>query len=86
MTDPRTTERKDLKSGRSGWEGATKGTEKRVVEKMKTMKARKEYRRQRAVNMNLENWKELSRYINKLNWQKRWRLEEARQLKKQAKV
>ena len=59
---------------------------KSVVEKMKTMKARKEYRRQRAVNMNLENWKELSRYINKLNWQKRWRLEEARQLKKQAKV
>ena len=28
------TERKDLKSGRAGWQGATKGTKKRVLEKM----------------------------------------------------
>lgn len=31
---PSLTERKDLKSGRSGWEGATKGTGKRVASKL----------------------------------------------------
>lgn len=31
---PTLTERSDLSSGRSGWEGATKGTEKRVREKL----------------------------------------------------
>jgi hypothetical protein len=56
-----------------------------AVAKMKTIKARKEYKRQRAVNMTEANWKILSKYINNLNTQKRIRLENARQLKKQAK-
>jgi hypothetical protein len=53
---------------------------------MKTIKARKEYKRQRAVNMTEANWKILSKYINNLNTQKRIRLGNARQLKKQAKA
>lgn len=59
---------------------------KSVVAKMKTIKARKEYRRLRAVNMSLENWKELGRYINQLNYNKRKRLTNARQLKKKVNV
>lgn len=31
---PTLTERSDLQSGRSGWEGATKGTEKRIRSKL----------------------------------------------------
>ena len=58
---------------------------KSAVAKMKTMKERKEYRKQRAANLNQNNWMELIRYINRLNWEKRNRLARARELKKQAK-
>jgi hypothetical protein len=37
---------------------------KRNVNALKTAKARKEYKRTRAVNMNQTNWTALGRYIN----------------------
>ncbi len=37
MPEPTLTERKDLKSGRSGWEGAVKGTERRIKDKLGPM-------------------------------------------------
>jgi hypothetical protein len=40
---------------------------KRNVNALKTAKARKEYKRARAVNMGAPNWKELGRYINQKN-------------------
>ena len=58
---------------------------KSAVAKLKTIVARKAYKRTRAVNMSQANWMELGRYINNLNYQKRKRLENARQLKTKAK-
>jgi hypothetical protein len=58
---------------------------KSAVAKLKTIVARKAYKRTRAVNMSQANWTELGRYINSLNYQKRKKLENARQLKKKAK-
>jgi hypothetical protein len=42
---------------------------KRNVNALKTAKARKEYRRTRAVNMTQNNWTELSKYIQHKNFQ-----------------
>jgi hypothetical protein len=58
---------------------------KSAVAKMKTMKERKAYRRQAAINLNSNNWSELNKYITRLNNEKRNRLARARELKKQAK-
>ena len=58
---------------------------KSAVAKLKTIAARKAYKRTRAVNMSQANWAMLGRYINNLNYQKRKRLENARELKKKAK-
>ena len=55
---------------------------KSVAAKFKTMKNRKAYKRTRAVNMSQNNWYELGRFINRLDWEKRKRLENTRQLKK----
>jgi hypothetical protein len=57
---------------------------KSAVAKLKTIAARKAYKRIRAVNMSPKSWSELGRYINSLNYQKRKRLANARQLKKKA--
>jgi hypothetical protein len=70
---PRTPSRSNLEKAKS------------AVAKLTTIVARKAYKRTRAVNMSQANWIELGRYINMLNWQKRKRLENARQLKKKAK-
>ena len=58
---------------------------KSAVAKLKTIAARKAYKRTRAVNMSQANWTALGRYINNLNYQKRKRLDNARDLKKKAK-
>jgi hypothetical protein len=42
---------------------------KRNVNAIKTAKARKEYKRSRAVNMNQKDWMDLVRYINHKNYQ-----------------
>jgi hypothetical protein len=39
------------------------------VNALKTAKARKEYRRTRAVNMKQNNWTELSKYIERKNFE-----------------
>ena len=70
---------------RSSPRNVSLNTAKSAVAKLKTIKERKAYRRTRAVNMSPNSWTELGRYINMLNWQKRKRLENARQLKKKAK-
>ena len=44
---------------------------KRNVNALKTAKARKEYKRARAVNMGAPHWKELGRYINQKNLEAR---------------
>lgn len=77
---PRTPTPRQRTPSRSNLEKA-----KSAVAKLKTIVARKAYKRTRAVNMSQANWMELGRYINTLNWQKRKRLENARQLKKKAK-
>lgn len=46
---------------------------KRNVNGLKTAKARKEYRKQRAVNMNQDNWMALTRYIETKNYEARER-------------
>ena len=70
---------------RSSPRNVSLNTAKSAVAKLKTIKERKAYRRTRAVNMSPNSWTELGRYINSLNYQKRKRLENARQLKKKAK-
>ena len=54
---------------------------KRNVNALKTAKARKEYRRTRAVNMTQNNWTELSKYIHRKNLEAMW----ARDAKREAK-
>jgi len=65
---------------RSNLDGA-----KSAVAKLKTIVARKEYKKTRATNMSTANWTALGRYINTLNYEKRKKLENARQLKKKVK-
>jgi len=79
-SNPRTPTPRQYTPSRSNLDKA-----KSAVAKLKTIVARKAYKRTRAVNMSQANWTELGRYINQLNWRKRKRLEIARQLKPKAK-
>jgi hypothetical protein len=54
---------------------------KRNVNALKTAKARKEYRRARAVNMKQNNWTELGKYIERKNMEARWAREDKRSVK-----
>jgi hypothetical protein len=55
---------------------------KRNVNALKTAKARKEYKRTRAVNMNQTNWTALGRYINTRDYQARLAREAKKSVKK----